>query len=128
MRRGIIPLVDENMFECPAGTSHEYTLPIPENVDPYSYPWSSSHLRTFKSSLLSKIDDSNFKNYDGKWFQRGYDQALMLPVIHVSNSRKYVDEICYMYNIESVSMPYRDYEEKSQISTVNIVRSRGFLE
>ena len=40
----------------------------------------------------------------------------MLPIIHVSNSRKYVDEICYMYNIESVSIPFRDYEEKSQIS------------
>ena len=25
------------MFECPAGTSHEYTLPIPENVDEISY-------------------------------------------------------------------------------------------
>ena len=101
---------------------------MPQDVDPYSWPWCSSHLRTFKSKLLNKISDVNFKNTTGEWFQRGYDQALMLPVIHVSNSRKYVDEICYMYNIESVSMPYRDYEEKSQISTVNIVRSRGFLE
>ena len=102
--------------------------PMPENVDPYMWPWCSSHLRTFKSELLGKISDDNFKDVNGNWFKRGYDQALMLPLLHISSSRRYIDEICYMYNIESVSMPYRDYEEMSQISTVNIVRSRGFLE
>ena len=100
---------------------------MPDNVDPYAWPWCSSHLRTFRLDLLSKISDENFKDTHGNWFKRGYDQALMLPLLHVSNSRKYVDEICYVYNIDSVSMPYRDYEEMSQISTVNIVRARGFL-
>tara|TARA_B100000214_G_C23953252_1_gene621510 strand:- start:900 stop:1607 length:708 start_codon:yes stop_codon:yes gene_type:complete len=100
---------------------------MPDIVDPYSWPWVSSHLRTFKSSLIAKIDDKNFKDPFGEWFSRGYDQALMLPIIKVSKSRKYIDEICYVYNINSVSIPFRDYEEKSQISTINIVRSRGFL-
>ena len=27
---------------------------IPNNVDPYAWPWCSSHLRTFKSSLIRK--------------------------------------------------------------------------
>ena len=101
---------------------------MPANVDPYSWPWSSSHLRTFKASLLSKISDKNFKDIHGNWFKRGYDQALMLPLLSVSSSRHYIDQICYMYNINSVSIPHRDYEEKSQISTVNIVRSRGLIE
>jgi glycosyltransferase involved in cell wall biosynthesis len=100
---------------------------MPQNVDPYSWPWCSSHLRTFKASLLRNISDINFKDPSGKWFERGYDQALMLPLLKVSRSRKYIDEICYVYNINSVSMPYRDYEEMSQISTINIVRSRGLL-
>ena len=101
--------------------------PMPNNVDPYSWPWSSSHLRTFKASLLNEIDDKNFKDIHGNWFKRGYDQALMLPILKVSNSRSYIDEICYVYNINSVSIPYRDYEEQSQISTINIVRARGYL-
>ena len=100
---------------------------MPNHVDPYSWPWSSSHLRTFKSSLLSKIKDNNFKDNTGEWFMRGYDQALMLPLLRVCKSRKYIDEICYAYNINSVSIPFRDYEEMSQISTINIVRARGFL-
>ena len=100
---------------------------IPENVDPYSWPWCSSHLRTFKSSLLSKITNSNFKDTKGEWFERGYDQALMLPILHVSQSRKYLPKICYRYNINSVSIKDRSWEESKQHSTVNIVRSRGFL-
>jgi len=100
---------------------------IPDHVDPYSWPWSSSHLRTFKASLLTKVSDKNFKDNFGNWFKRGYDQALMLPILKVCNSKKYVDEVCYVYNINSVSLPFRDYEETTQISTINIVRARGFL-
>ena len=100
---------------------------MPQNIDPYSCPWSSSHLRTFRSTLLKKINDKNFKNTLGEWFVRGYDQALMLPILHVGKKREYIDEICYTYNINSVSIPYRDYNEMSQISTVNLVRARGFI-
>ncbi len=100
---------------------------MPFHVDPYQWPWCSSHLRTFKSSILSKIPDSNFKDVDGNWFKRGYDQALMLPVLYIGKNRKYLDTICYKYNINSVSVNDRDWAEKIQHSTVNLVRSRGFL-
>ena len=100
---------------------------MPQKVDPYSWPWSSSHLRTFKSSLLKNISDENFKDCQKSWFRRGYDQALMLPILHVSNSRHCIEEVCYLYNINSVSINHRNYEEMDQISTINIVRSRGFL-
>jgi glycosyltransferase involved in cell wall biosynthesis len=100
---------------------------MPFHVDPYQWPWCSSHLRTFKANLLSKISDSNFKDTKGNWFRRGYDQALMLPVLHVGDSRKYIDETCYQYNINSVSVNDRDWAEKIQHSTVNLVRARGFL-
>jgi len=101
--------------------------PMPNKVDPYAWYWSSSHLRTFRSDLMGKVSDNNFKDIDGSWFKRGYDQALMLPLLSVSKSRHFIEEVCYRYNINSVSMPFRDYEERSQISTINIVRSRGFL-
>jgi len=101
--------------------------PMPLNVDPYSWPWCSSHLRTFKSSLLSMVSNSNFKDLNGNWFERGYDQALMLPLLHLTNKRKYIPEVCYRYNINSVSIKDRSWEEKKQHSTVNVVRSRGFI-
>lgn len=100
---------------------------LPQNLDPYFLPWASSHLRTFKSSLLSLISDENFKDLDGNWFKRGYDQALMLPLIKICKSHKYIDKICYRYNINSVSMPNREWTEKDQINTVNLIRARGLI-
>ena len=104
--------------------------PIPENVNPYHWPWRSSHLRTFKSSLLKKVSDNNFKNFKGQWFKRGYDQALMLPIIHISNKFEFIPKVCYLYNIDSTSIPKeeRNWCEREQISTINFVRARGFTE
>jgi len=101
---------------------------MPDHVNPYFWPWASSHLRTFKAALLSSVTDENFKDRLGNWFKRGYDQALMLPILHQTNKRMFIDEVCYQYNINSVSMEKRDWEERDQISTINFVRSRGFLE
>ena len=51
----------------------------------------------------------------------------MLPILSLTNRRKYIDEICYLYNINSVSVNDRDWAEMNQISTINLVRARGFL-
>ena len=52
----------------------------------------------------------------------------MLPLLKKSKSRNYIDKVCYQYNIESVSMPERSWEEMDQISTINLVRARGFID
>ena len=100
---------------------------MPSNVNPYQWPWCTSHFRTFRASLLSEISDENFKNIKGEWFERGYDQALMLPLLYLTKNRKFIEDVCYLYNIESVSVNDRDWAEMKQISTINLVRSRGFL-
>jgi glycosyltransferase involved in cell wall biosynthesis len=100
---------------------------MPDVVNPYQWAWCSSHFRTFRSSLLKNVSDRNFKNTDDAWFERGYDQALMLPLLYQTRNRKYIDEVCYLYNIDSVSVNDRDWAEMKQISTINMVRARGFL-
>ena len=100
---------------------------LPDSLNPYEYPWVSSHLKTFRSKLLLEISDDNFKDLDGNWFKRGYDQALYLPLLYLSIKRIYIDEICYLYRINSNSMKHRDWKERDQLSTVKLVRARGFL-
>ena len=100
---------------------------LPEKINPYQYPWCSSHLKTFRASILKKIPDSNFKNLDGEWFKRGYDQALYLPILFLSRKRKFLDEVCYLYRINSASIKVRDWNEKMQMDTVRLVRARGFM-
>ena len=100
---------------------------MPSKVDPYQWPWVSSHLKTFKKSLLDQVSDLNFKDADDQWFIRGYDQALYLPILSRTRQRKYIPDVCYQYNINSVSMPNRDWTERRQLSTINFVRARGFV-
>jgi len=100
---------------------------LPVGVNPYEFSWCSSHLKTWRADILSKISDSNFKDLDGDWFKRGYDQALYLPLLNVSNKRKFINEICYLYRINSKSIPVRLLSEKEQMDTVRLVRARGFI-
>ena len=53
----------------------------------------------------------------------------MLPLLSLTKNRKYLSDVCYLYNIDSVSIPGvdRDWAEMEQLSTINLVRSRGFL-
>jgi len=101
---------------------------LPGNLNPYQYPWVSSHLKTFKVNTFKKISSENFKDLDGKWFERGYDQALYLPILHLARERKFINETCYLYRINSNSLRVRDWKEKSQMDTIRLVRSRGYVE
>lgn len=100
---------------------------LPKNINPYQYPWCTSHLKTFRSTLLKDISNQNFKDLSGNWFKRGYDQALYLPLLHKSSKRKYLNEICYLYRINSNSVDVRIWSEKDQMDTVRLVRSRGLV-
>lgn len=102
-------------------------LPQQPPVNPYQYPWVSSHLKTWRASLLAEVCDENFKNLNNEWFRRGYDQALYLPLLYLSKKRFYLDEICYLYRINSKSVKVREWSEKDQMDTVRLVRSRGFV-
>jgi glycosyltransferase involved in cell wall biosynthesis len=102
-------------------------LPDVPPVNPYEYPWVTSHLKTFRASLIHDIHDDNFKDMYGDWFKRGYDQALYLPLLYLSIKRKYIDEICYLYRINSNSMKHREWKEQDQLKTVKIVRARGYV-
>lgn len=103
---------------------------LPENirVNPYEYPWVSSHLKTFRSRLILEINEANFKDLDNNWFKRGYDQALYIPLLYLSIKRKYIDEVCYFYRINSNSMKHREWKEQDQLNTVKLVRARGFIQ
>jgi len=98
------------------------------NVNPYQFPWVSSHLKTWRGNLINKVKNENFKDLDGNWFKRGYDQALYLPLLYKARKRHYVNEICYLYRINSSSIKVREWNEKCQMDTIRLVRARGYVE
>jgi len=117
-------------------TAHEWDVnekmnvsrPMPEKVDPYEYPWCASHFRTFRANLLKKVSDENFKDWDGMWFRRGYDQALMLPLLWVGRQRGYIEDVCYLFKLNSTSIPLQQRKELDieQIRNTTYIRARGF--
>ena len=115
-------------------TSHSWDInsmnisrEMPESMNPYQFPWVSSHLKTWRASLLKGVSDDNFKDLDGNWFKRGYDQALYLPLLFKSRERHHLDEICYLYRINSKSVDVRIWSEMDQMNTVRLVRARGMI-
>ena len=115
-------------------TSHSWDIngmnnskEIPRNINPYQYPWVSSHLMTFKAHTLKKISKENFQDLDGNWFKFGWDQALYIPILYVSRDRKFLDEACYLYKINTKFLENKVLTEKETHNTVKLVRARGFL-
>tara|TARA_R110002153_G_scaffold1395_1_gene7190 strand:- start:13019 stop:13777 length:759 start_codon:yes stop_codon:yes gene_type:complete len=100
---------------------------LPQKINTYQYPWVSSHLKTFKLSVFENISNENFKDLDGNWFKRGYDQALYLPILYLAREHMYMNEICYLYRINSNSIQNREAKEKEQMDTVRLVRARGYV-
>ena len=102
---------------------------LPESVNPYQFPWVTSHLKTWRSSLLKGISNDNFKNLDGEWFTRGCDQALYLPLLFKSRKRVFLDEICYLHRINSNSTSLESKKDivKDQMKTIRLVRARGYV-
>lgn len=101
---------------------------LPKNINPYHYSWVTSHMKTFKYSVFKSIPKANFKDLDNKWFERGYDQALYLPILYKSKERKFLNEVCYLYRINSNSVSSRPLKEENQMNTIKLVRARGYVE
>jgi hypothetical protein len=68
-----------------------------------------SHLRTWKSWLWKKIEQSDLKDKNGKYWEVAGDLSFMYPMIEMSGEShfKFIDEILYVYN---ESNPLNDHK------------------
>jgi len=77
----------------------------------YKFNWNFPypHLRTFVAGLLSKLDDSLFKDENGEWYRAGGDVATFYNIIEQADPKAvvYVPDIVYNYNDLN---PINDYK------------------
>jgi hypothetical protein len=61
--------------------------------------WRATHLKTFRAGLFQKIKQQDLI-YDGKWYDRAQDLAMMLPMLEMAGPEhiRFIDEILYVYN------------------------------
>lgn len=90
----------ENIIEA-----NPQNQPYPDFTHNHKYyrkdQWRASHLRTFKGSLLKKVDLSEFKSdIDGVYFDHAADLALTYPCLEMCGKDKIgvLDFYSYVYN------------------------------
>ena len=93
--------------------------------DPYEVDWTTSHLKTFRSSIVKNLSNKNFKDDQGKWFKSASDQVVYLPLLYISRKRKFISDICYLHRVNLKGAT--NTNTHNQQSTVNFIRKRGFI-
>jgi glycosyltransferase involved in cell wall biosynthesis len=100
---------------------------LPRGSNPYVHPWVSSHLKTFRKSLITGVHDQNFRGTDGKYFKRIGDQAIYLPVLAVSRGWHYEPIVAYHYTIDLSPQTFQTDDARFQKAEAEFLRSRGFV-
>jgi len=100
---------------------------IPPGANVYSYPWVSSHLKTFRKKLINEVNDENFRGEDGGYIRRAGDQAIYLPVLHNAKVKTFLPRVMYHYTIKDVPETYQTSDAKFQRDEAIFLRRRGYV-
>ena len=124
-----------------AWTAHRWSytsqnISGPLNLSPgqsvYQHPWVSSHLKTFRCERLRKVPEANFRDSDGNYIMIACDQAVFLPMMHLSNMENkklaFVPILGYHYNIDlSNKNLFTNERSLRQKISAETIRQRGFI-
>ena len=109
-------------------TDKNISGPMPPDANPYKYPWSSSHLKTFRKKLINGVSYVNFTNMNGDLVRRAGDQALFLPILHRATRRGFVPRVMYHYTLdEQGGAVYQTEDAKFQKQEADFIRARGYV-
>lgn len=110
-------------------TNKTVSAALPTEMNPYKHPWVSSHLKTFRKSLLSGVKDENYRNSKGEYFKRIGDQVFYLPALYqAAGNWHYEPIIAYHYTIDIKQETFQSDDAKFQKSEAEELRARGFIE
>ncbi len=109
-------------------SNHNISGPLPKNANPYTHPWVSSHLKTFRKKLIESVKDENFRGEDGEYFKRIGDQTIYLPVLHqAAGNWHYEPIVAYHYTIDMSPNTFQTEDAKFQRDEGIFLRQRGFI-
>lgn len=117
-----------------AWTAHRWSFsdknisgPMGNDADPYTHPWVTSHLKTFRKKLLNQVSDENYRGEDGSYIRRAGDQAIYLPALRNSKNRVFVPRVMYHYTIKDEPQTYQTEDAKFQRDEALFLRKRGYV-
>lgn len=102
--------------------SRQLTLAQGQTV--YQHPWVSSHMKTFRCKRIRSVPDANFKDENGDYITIACDQAVFLPMMHMTlNEQRLIGHlpvVCYHYSI--------DLHDKNLFSSDRAIRQKNSAE
>jgi len=111
-----------------AFTNQNISGPLPKDANPYTHPWVSSHLKTFRKRLVEGIPDKNYRNHEGEYFRRIGDQAIYLPALHnAAGNWHYEPIVSYHYTIDIQPSTFQTDDAKYQKLEAEYLRDRGYV-
>ena len=87
--------------------------------------WCTSHMRTFKYHLWSKIEKEDLLGEEGRFFRMSWDLAFMFPMLEMAGHKaKFISDILYVYNLGN---PLNDHKVDNalQIKLEKQIRSKN---
>tara|TARA_B100001093_G_scaffold214239_1_gene205539 strand:+ start:11875 stop:13866 length:1992 start_codon:yes stop_codon:yes gene_type:complete len=118
--------------EFPSGKKGKFAKQIPQHViDTKSfrqYEWCTSHLRTFKYHLWSKIKKQDLLDSEGNFYKMTWDLSFMFPMLEMAGSKsRYIQDILYVYNLDN---PLNDHkvDNNYQVRLEQEIRSKNKYE
>ncbi len=102
--------------------------PMGPDEDPYTTPWRTSHMKTYKKYLINNINDANFRGPSGDYAMIGCDQFMSLPLLKNTKRRYFLDRTVYHYSIplEDKNLFISDRSIK-QKESAEWLRQRGYI-
>jgi glycosyltransferase involved in cell wall biosynthesis len=101
---------------------------LPTCEDPYTYPWVSSHFKTFKYKLLKNVPIENFYGPTGEFIKRTGDQAIYLPALLNSKGNWHFEpRVTYHYTIDLDHSTFQTEDAKFQKEEGEFIRRRGYV-
>lgn len=118
--------------EFPSGKKGKFAKQIPQHViDTKSYreyEWCTSHLRTFKYHLWSKIRKEDLLDSEGNFYKMTWDLSFMFPMLEMAgNKSRYIQDILYVYNLDN---PLNDHkvDNRYQVKLEREIRNKNKYE
>lgn len=93
-----------------------------------------NHPIVFRKFLFDAIPHSEFQDYDGNWFQAGYDRTLVYSLMELASGRKrddgkditphwrFINEVGYVYNSVNPNSEWR--LGQAEADKTNIIHDR----
>lgn len=119
---------DHRWFSDAGGiTNTNISAPLPNDADPYVYPWVTSHMKTWRKYVSNGVSDANYRGVDGQYFKRIGDQAFYLPVLKLAKNKGHLAVAAYAYRCDQSPQTFQTDDAKFQKEEAEFLRKRGFL-